>query len=170
MNETEHFFDNEIEQAEERIANDDTMCFNGVKVGKTIGKELNEKHISFCENAKRALEMAINDRDNKIKEMQKYIDRLEADKRELRTRCHESATDSFDKHLYSLLNIVGREDLHPKQELPAEPIKVAEMLICATKKRVNCMTEKEYDKPVYEKWQLEQIARHLLVYCGIREE
>lgn len=51
-------------------------------------------------------------------------------------------------------------------ELPNEPIKVAEMLICATKRRTNCMTEKEYDKPIFEKWQLEQIARHLLVYCG----
>lgn len=208
MNEIEHFFDVEIEQAQERIENDDIMCFNGVKVGKYIEKELNEKHISFCENAKNALKMAVDDRtcqiaemkkdilkkesmiekftadfqrfDAKIKdletenerlqntndEMQKRIEHLEADKSELRTRCKESATDSFDKHLYSLLNIVGREDLYPKQELPEEPIKVAEMLIDATEKRENCMTGKEYDKPVYEKWQLERIARHLLVHCG----
>ena len=57
-----------------------------------------------------------------------------------------------------------------KIRLPHEPIKVAEMLIDATETKVNCMTGKEYDKSVYEKWQLEQIARHLLVYCGKYEE
>ena len=48
--------------------------------------------------------------------------------------------------------------------------KLGEMLIDATETRENCMTGKEYDKPVYEKWQLEQIARHLLVFCGKCEE
>ena len=55
-------------------------------------------------------------------------------------------------------------------ELPSEPIKVAEMLIDATEKRENCMNGKEYDNPLYEKWQLEQIARHLLVYCNNSEK
>lgn len=44
------------------------------------------------------------------------------------------------------------------------------MLIDATEKRENCMNGKEYDKPMYEKWQLEQIERHLLVYCNNAEE
>lgn len=50
--------------------------------------------------------------------------------------------------------------------LPTEPIKVADMLINASKKRTNCMTGKEYDKYIFEKWQLRQIAEHLLVYCN----
>ena len=57
-----------------------------------------------------------------------------------------------------------------KIQLPHEPIKVAEMLIDAAETKVNCMTRKEYDKSVYEKWQLEQIAMHLLVYCGKFED
>lgn len=36
--------------------------------------------------------------------------------------------------------------------LPAEPIKVADMLINTSKKRTNCMTEREYDKYIFEKW------------------
>lgn len=50
--------------------------------------------------------------------------------------------------------------------LPIEPIKVTDMLINASKKRTNCMTGKEYDKYIFEKWQLRQIAEHLLVYCN----
>lgn len=50
--------------------------------------------------------------------------------------------------------------------IPTEPIKVADMLINASKKRTNCMTGKEYDKYIFEKWQLRQIAEHLLVYCN----
>ena len=50
--------------------------------------------------------------------------------------------------------------------LPTEPIKVADMLINASKKRTNCMTGKEYDKYIFEKWQLKQIAEHLLIYCN----
>lgn len=49
---------------------------------------------------------------------------------------------------------------------PTEPIKVADMLINASKKRTNCMTGKEYDKYIFDKWQLRQIAEHLLVYCN----
>lgn len=45
-------------------------------------------------------------------------------------------------------------------------IKVADMLINASKKRTNCMTGEEYDKYIFEKWQLRQIAEHLLVYCN----
>ena len=89
------------------------------------------------------LKMKLDDRNFQIKEMQNHIDWLKADL---------------------------AESQNNKIELPHEPIKVAEMLIDATEKRVNCMNGKEYDKPMYEKWQLEQIARHLLVYCGKYEE
>lgn len=54
--------------------------------------------------------------------------------------------------------------------LPAEPIKVADMLINTSKKRTNCMTEREYDKYIFEKWQLRQIAEHLLIYCNANGE
>lgn len=50
--------------------------------------------------------------------------------------------------------------------IPTEPIKVADMLINTSEKRTNCMTGKEYDKYIFEKWQLRQIAEHLLVYCN----
>lgn len=50
--------------------------------------------------------------------------------------------------------------------LPTEPIKVADMLINASKKRTNCMTGKEYDKYIFDKCQLRQIAEHLLIYCN----
>lgn len=53
--------------------------------------------------------------------------------------------------------------------LPTESIKVADMLINASKKRTNCMTGKEYDKYIFEKWQLRQIAKHLIVYCNHNE-
>lgn len=50
--------------------------------------------------------------------------------------------------------------------LPTEPIKVADLLINASKKRTNCMTGNEYDKYIFEKWKLRQIAEHLIVYCN----
>ena len=89
------------------------------------------------------LKKEIDDCGCQIKEMQNHIDRLKADL---------------------------AESQNNKIELPHEPIKVAEMLIDATEKRENCMNGKEYDKPMYEKWQLEQIARHLLVYCNNSED
>ena len=88
------------------------------------------------------LKMKLDDRNCQIEEMQNHIDCLKSDLAEAQE----------------------------KIELPHEPIKVAEMLIDATEKRENCMNGKEYDKPMYEKWQLEQIARHLLVYCNNSED
>lgn len=77
-----------------------------------------------------------------IKEMQSQIDRQKAELAEIQMK---------------------------KQELPEEPIMVADMLIYATYKRTNCMTGKEYDKKLYEPWELKQIAEHLLVYCNHAE-
>ena len=88
------------------------------------------------------LKMKLDDRNCQIEEMQNHIDCLKSD----------------------------LEEAKEKIELPHEPIKVAEMLIDATEKRENCMNGKEYDNPLYEKWQLEQIARHLLVYCNNSED
>ena len=88
------------------------------------------------------LKMKLDDRNCQIEEMQNHIDCLKSDLAEAQE----------------------------KIELPHEPIKFAEMLIDATEKRENCMNGKEYDNPLYEKWQLEQIARHLLVYCNNSEK
>ena len=85
----------------------------------------------------------IEDRKYQVEELKNYIESLKSDLAE--------AQDN-------------------KIQLPHESIKVAEMLIDATETKVNCMTGKEYDKSVYEKWQLEQIAMHLLVYCGKFED
>ena len=89
------------------------------------------------------LKMKLDDCNCKIKEMQNHINCLKSDL--------EEAQDK-------------------KIELPHEPIKVAETLIDATEKRENCMNGKEYDKPMYEKWQLDQIAMHLFVYCDNAKE
>lgn len=96
----------------------------------------------ICEENK-GLRAEIEDKKCQIEEMRQHIECLKADLAE--------AQDN-------------------KIQLPHESIKVAEMLIDATETKVNCMTGKEYDKSVYEKWQLEQIAMHLLVYCGKFED
>lgn len=139
MNEVEHFFDMEIKRAEDCIANDWVQCFNGVEVGNELAKKLNREHIVFCKNAKKSLANYENSRESKIAKIQSHIDCLKAELAEVQMK---------------------------KQELPDDPIKVAEMLIYATYKRTNCMTGKEYDKALYEPWKLKQIAEHLLVYCN----
>ena len=82
---------------------------------------------------------------------------------------YKKQIEEMQHHIDSLKSdLVEAQD--NKIQLPHESIKVAEMLIDATETKVNCMTGKEYDKSVYEKWQLEQIAMHLLVYCGKFED
>lgn len=82
---------------------------------------------------------------------------------------HKKHIEEMQHNIDSLKSELA-ESQDNKIQLPHESIKVAEMLIDATETKVNCMTGKEYDKSVYEKWQLEQIAMHLLVYCGNHEE
>ena len=77
---------------------------------------------------------------------------------------YKKQIEEMQHHIDSLKSDLA-EAQDNKIQLPHEPIKVAEMLIDATETKINCMTRKEYDKSVYEKWQLEQIAEHLLVYC-----
>lgn len=184
MNEIDHYFDMEIEQAQERIENEDTACFNGVRVSKSIGKELNEKHIAFCENAKQVLGCIITDQNCQIAEMQKHIDclkaelentqlELKAEKSELRTRCKESARDNFDNHLYGLLHIVGAEDLKTHTvDLPLEPIDVSSMLINARMEYEPTPLQRAFgagEKALADRYSnddLRQIAEHLLVYCN----
>ena len=82
---------------------------------------------------------------------------------------YKKQIEEMQYHIDSLKSDLA-EAQDNKIQLPHESIKVAEMLIDATETKVNCMTGKEYDKSVYEKWQLEQIAMHLLVYCGKFED
>lgn len=82
---------------------------------------------------------------------------------------HKKHIEEMQHNIDSLKSELA-ESQDNKIQLPHEPIKVAEMLIDATETRENCMTGKEYGKPLFEKWQLEQIAMHLLVYCGKFED
>lgn len=82
---------------------------------------------------------------------------------------YKKQIEEMQHHIDSLKSDLA-EAQDNKIQLPHEPIKVAEMLIDATETKINCMTRKEYDKSVYEKWHLEQIAEHLLVYCKHNKE
>lgn len=104
-----------------------------------------EELFSECAKFEReclALSDKCKDKECQIKEMQSHIDCLKAELAEIQMK---------------------------KQKLPDEPIRAAEMLIYATYKRTNCMTGKEYDKELYEPWELKQIADHLLVHCNHAE-
>ena len=82
------------------------------------------------------------EKDKRVFEMQSHIDCLKAELEEIQMN---------------------------KQELPEEPIKVAEMLISATGTYTNLLGKKQ-DYNVYDKSELRQIAEHLLVYCNHAEE
>lgn len=110
---------------------------------------------------------------DEIASLKRQIEKLES----IRTRCHESARDSFDSGMYGLLHIVTADELKTTKdendrmvELPFNPLETANMLINATYKRENCMTGKVYDKDIYSIDDLEQIAEHLLVYCKYNRE
>lgn len=105
---------------------------------------------SEVEKYRKAFEYAKKERDCQITEYQKKIEELTAENSEL--HCEIQAVNSF------------------QEGYPTEPIKVADMLINASKKQTNCMNGKEYDKYIFEKWQLRQIAEHLLVYCNNQKE
>ena len=105
---------------------------------------------------------------DEIESLKRQIEKLAS----IRTRCHESARDSFDSGNYGCLHIVTADELKTTKdvndrmvELPFDPLETANMLINATYKRKNCMTGIEYDKDIYSIDDLEQIAEHLLVYC-----
>ena len=135
------------------------------RIADDLSHELEEKDKKYNQQ--------IDKKNCQIEELQHRIDCLESDKSELRTRCKESTRDNFDNHLYGLLNIVGAEDLHPKFELPSEPIKVAEMLIETDEKFViqrEFRLEETKTCKLYSKSDLRQIAEHLLVYCNNSEE
>ena len=105
---------------------------------------------------------------DEIERLKKRIGKLAS----IRTRCHESARDSFDLGNYGCLHIVTADELKTTKdknertvELPFDAIETANMLINATYKSEIPFLERQVDRNVYDINELEQIAEHLLVYC-----
>lgn len=135
---------------------------------------------SEVDKYRKAFEYAKKERDCQIAE---YQNRVDKDKAELeRAKNTINNIDDILEKLFGMRhNTVEKPDEFEKilservkgnvtDFLPTEPIKVADMLINASKKRTNCMTGKEYDKYIFNKWQLRQIAEHLLIYCNHHKE
>lgn len=130
---------------------------------------------SEVEKYHKAFDEAKKEHDCQIAE---YQNRTEKDKTELEISKNTiNQIDDILEKLFGVRHDVGKPDEFEKilservkwnviDFIPTEPIKAADMLISASKKRTNCMTGKEYDKYIFEKWQLRQIAEHLLVYCN----
>lgn len=133
---------------------------------------------SEVEKYRKAFEDAKNERDCQIAELKEYTDSLKCS-----VDRKQDAINQIDSIICELFGVAHYGDIYSEDFkellkeksavgktvcdfLPTEPIKVAEILINASKKRTNCMTGKEYDKYIFEKWQLRQIAEHLLVYCN----
>lgn len=94
------------------------------------------------------MEVALSQARGKIRELECKLENSENQRMELLNRC-----DELDKQLEER-----------KQDLPIEPMEVAQMLINATF---------EYDETtrnIYDIDQLEQIAEHLLIYCKHNKE
>ena len=116
--------------------------------------------LDFTEHDKR-----FND---EIEILKRQIEKLAS----IRTRCHESARDSFDLGNYGCLYIVTADELKTAKdendrtvELPFDPLETANMLINATYKAEIPFPKRQVDRNVYDIDDLEQIAEHLLVYC-----
>lgn len=110
---------------------------------------------------------------DEIESLKRQIEKLAS----IRTRCHESARDSFDLGNYGCLHIVTADELKTTKdvndrmvELPFDPLETANMLINATYKAEIPFLERQVDRNVYDINDLEQIAEHLLVYCKHNRE
>lgn len=90
---------------------------------------------------------------------------------------YQQIIDELSEKEYELDNLKAKvadlEDQNGKLELPTEPIKVAEMLIYATRRRETNGFERAFsnapdivDYDIYSKSDLRQIAEHLLVCCN----
>ena len=110
---------------------------------------------------------------DEIESLKRQIEKLAS----IRTRCHESARDSFDSGMYGCLHIVTADELKTTKdendrtvELPFNPLETANMLINATYNAEISFLERQVDRNVYDIDDLEQIAEHLLVYCKHNKE
>ena len=140
------------------------------------GKVMFEDRIAYANGEYVSLddfEIAMQKKNDEIESLKRHIEKLAS----IRTRCHESARDSFDSGNYGCLHIVTADELKTTKdvndrmvELPFDALETANMLINATYKSENCMTGTIYDKDIYDIDDLEQIAEHLLVYCKHNRE
>lgn len=104
-------------------------------------------------------------REELIAERDKY--RVEAD-RQYQNKCKlECQIKEMQSHIDCLKAELAETQMK-KQELPEEPIRVADMLIYATDTYTDFLGKKQEYK-VYDKSELKQIAEHLLVYCNHAE-
>lgn len=110
---------------------------------------------------------------DEIESLKRQIEKLES----IRTRCRESARDSFDSENYGCLHIVTADELKTTKdvndrtvELPFDPLETANMLINVTYKTKIPFLERQVDRKIYDIDDLEQIAEHLLVYCKHNRE
>lgn len=135
------------------------------------GKVMFEDRIAYANGEYVSLddyEIAMQKKNDEIASLKKHIEKLAS----IRTRCHESARDSFDLGNYGCLHIVTGDELKTAKdvndrtvELPFDPLETANMLINAKYKAEIPFWEKQVDRNVYDIDDLEQIAEHLLVYC-----
>lgn len=98
---------------------------------------------------------------DEIESLKRQIEKLES----IRTRCRESARDSFDSGNYGCLHIVTADELKTTKdvndrtvELPFDPLETANMLINATYKTKIPFLERQVDRKIYDIDDLEQIA------------
>ena len=119
------------------------------------------------------LESELESKVSEIESLKRQIEKLAS----IRTRCHESARDSFDLGNYGSLHIVTADELKNDKdendrtvELPFDPLETANMLINATYKDEIPILERQVDRDLYDIDDLEQIAEHLLVYCKHNRE
>ena len=140
------------------------------------GKVMFEDRIAYANGEFVSLddfEISMQKKNDEIASLKKQIKKLES----IRTRCHESARDSFDLGNYGCLHIVTADELKTTRdkndrtvELPFDPLETANMLINATYKAEIPFLERQVDRDIYNTDDLEQIAEHLLVYCKHNQE
>ena len=139
-------------------------------------KRATDKQIAYANGEYVSLddyEIAMQKKNDEIASLKKHIEKLES----IRTRCHESARDSFDSGNYGCLHIVTADELKTTKdvndrtvELPFDALETANMLINATYKAEIPFLKRQVDRNVYGIDDLEQIAEHLLVYCKHNRE
>ena len=125
------------------------------------------------------LESELESKVSEIESLKRRIEKLAS----IRTRCNESARDSFDLGNYGCLHIVTADELKTAKdvndrmiELPFDALETANMLINATYSRKTSNVEKAFTgcnaakEDIYSIDDLEQIAEHLLVYCKHNKE
>lgn len=149
------------------------------KIGEEYGVTIDE--LDFSEHDKVF--------EDKIARLEKRIAKMEDEKKYLRMRCMEDATDAFDRGSYGALTIIGRRvkaeeenrelkkhiaELESREtsDLPFDPLECANYLINATYERETNGIERTFhnlpDKVNSDRYtvdDLEQIAEHLLIYC-----